>query len=307
LRHFFEHVLKYDTIPNMSNAFGQKTTYNTSDLLYPAVVRYINERMSTLPKEKADRIIYYQSYTDDVVKSANQDYSIPNDYKWIRSEPSYRIKSTLLYAFARIISPIYCRCFLHMRLVNRKVLDKCKNTGLCLFANHTQPIGDAMLPVWINRGRRIYVIVSPANLGIPGVGKLLPYLGALPASGKIKDMLSLNRAVFQRLSEKHCLVVYPEAHVWPYYTRIRPFSSASFIYPVTANVPAYCMTTTYQKSRFGKKPCATVYIDGPFYPSVNGSRKEQADDLRIQIAECMERRSKQSTCEYIRYIQGEKQ
>jgi len=240
-----------------------------------------------------------------VVESADQNYSLPDDYVWIHSQISYRIKSSILYALAKVISPIYCRCFLHMRLVNRKILDQCTDTGFCLFANHTQPIGDAMLPVWLNHKRRISVIVHPSNLGIPVIGKLIPYLGALPASGKIKDMRALNQAVFQRLSEKHCLVIYPEAHVWPYYTQIRPFSSASFVYPVTANVPSYCMTTTYQKRRFGEKPKATVYIDGPFYPSVNGSRKERADNLRMQIAECMEKRSAHSTYEYIHYIQGE--
>ncbi len=255
-----------------------------------------------MSKKCGNRIIYYQSFSDDVVESTDQTYQLPDDYVWVHPERSHRIKSTILYALTKVISPIYCRCFLHMRVVNRKLLDQCRDTGFCLYANHTQPIGDAMLPVWVNRGRRIYVIVSPANLGIPVIGKLIPYLGALPTSGKIKDMRALHQAIFQRLSEKQCLVVYPEAHVWPYYTGIRPFSSVSFSYPAAANVPVYCMTTTYQKRRFGKTPRTTVYIDGPFFSLSNGSRKEQAESLRAQVYDCMEKRSRQSSYEYICYV-----
>lgn len=260
--------------------------------------------MAFMAKEKKKRIVYFQSYEDDVVESSDQQYVVPDDYAWICEGWKFKAVSTLMYGLIRILSPIYCRGFLHMRIVNKELLDQNIDGGCCLFANHTQPVGDALLPVWINRRRRIYVIVSPANLGIPVIGKAIPYLGALPATGRIQDLRKLNQAIKQRLKEKQCLVVYPEAHVWPYYTGVRPFSEASFLYPVAENVPAYCMTTTYQKRRFGKKPRATVYIDGPFFPLQEGSKRDRANDLRRQVYECMQNRSRSSTYEYIQYVKG---
>lgn len=258
-----------------------------------------------MPRENRDRMVYYHSFGDDVVESGDQQHTVPDDYVWVREDKAFRVISAFLYGLAGFLSPVYCRCFLHMRIVNKELLDQYTDGGCCLFANHTQPIGDALLPVWVNRKRRIYVIVSPANLGIPVIGKAIPYLGALPATGRMQDLRKLNRAITQRLQEKQCLVVYPEAHVWPYYTDIRPFEKASFLYPVSENVPTYCMTTTYQKRRFGKKPRATVYIDGPFFPLQEGSRRERAMDLQMQVYECMKKRSQSSDYEYIRYVEGE--
>lgn len=40
-----------------------------------------------------------------------------------------------------------------------------------------------------------------------------------------------NNAIEARLSKKHPIVICPEAHVWEYYTRIRPFADTSFRFP----------------------------------------------------------------------------
>lgn len=248
-------------------------------------------------------IVYYQSFDDDVVESYNQQYSLSEDYVWVRDDLVYRFISKVLYGLARALAPVYCRCFLHMRVNNKQLLDQHAG-GCCLYANHTQPVGDALLPVWVNRRRRIDVIVSPANLGIPVIGKALPYLGALPATGRIQDIRKLNQAIAYQLQKGHCLVVYPEAHVWPYFTGVRPYSSVSFIYPIRENVPTYCMTTTYQKRRMGSKPRATVWLDGPFYPTEEGTLSEKAENLRQQVHDCMTMRSQSSNYEYICYQKG---
>lgn len=108
-------------------------------------------------------------------------------------------------------------------------------------------------------------------------------------------------AIERRIDHHHPIVVYPEAHIWPYYTKIRPFKSTSFRYPIKYDVPAYCFTTTYQKRKFSKKPKITVYVDGPFYPKQDLHGKEQEIELRNQVYNCMVERSKNSTYEYYKY------
>ena len=59
-------------------------------------------------------------------------------------------------------------------------------------------------------------------------------------------LIAFNEAVDKRLAQKNCLVIYPEAHVWPYYTGIRKFPAGdkSFKYAVRNKLPIFTMTTT---------------------------------------------------------------
>lgn len=174
--------------------------------------------------------------------------------------------------------------------------------GCMLFCNHTQPVGDAFTPARAMFPQRTYVLVSPANLGIPVIGRLLPSLGALPIPDDVRGMRQLKRAVSRRLGEGACVVVYPEAHVWPYYTGIRPFPATSFAFAVDNEVPVYCLTSTYQRPRLGARPKTTAFLDGPFLAPEGASRRQAREALRDAVYDSMVRRSAESTYDYVRYV-----
>ena len=109
-------------------------------------------------------------------------------------------------------------------------------------------------------------------------------------------------AIETHIKRKHPITIYPEAHIWPYYTKIRPFKAVSFKYPVQYKKPTFCMTNTYQS--YGKnndKVKMVTYIDGPFFPKDGLSLQEQKHDLRNQVYNCMVERSKNSNIEVIKY------
>ena len=81
------------------------------------------------------------------------------------------------------------------------------------------------------------------------MGKLFLITYDLKKPGQ--NYTELYDAIKKRIEQKKCVVIYPEAHVWEYYTKIRPFPSTSFKFPVNCDVPAFCMTTTYYKRKFG--------------------------------------------------------
>ncbi len=247
-----------------------------------------------------DKIRYYRSFDQDFSETADQNYQLPEDYRWIRKDIPFRILSALTYGIALIVSSVYCRLFLHVRFRGAKKLRKEKG-GVFLYGNHTQPVGDVFDPALACFPKRIYTLASPANYAIPIVGKLLPYLGALPIGPTIRGMKELTAAIETRLNQNCCIVIYPEAHVWEYCTMIRPFSETAFKFPVKHKKPVYAMTATYQKRRFGKKPAITIYIDGPFFPE-DGTPKEQARSLFQQVYDAMQQRSAVNNCEYIRYL-----
>lgn len=126
-------------------------------------------------------------------------------------------------------------------------------------------------------------------------------LGALPIPDTIKNMKEFIQAIETRINQKKCVVIYPESHVWPYYTNIRPFNNGAFKFQVNQNAPAFCITTTYYKRKFGKKPGIKVYVDGPFMVDESLNKKQNIEKLSKEIHECMTNRSKESTYEYVEY------
>ncbi len=246
---------------------------------------------------KNKKILYYESLQDDFFDDGKE-HKLHEGYKWVRCDFLSRFLSLFIYALALFFSNIYCRLFLHIKIVGAKKVRKEKQ-GFFLYGNHTQPVGDVFNPALACFPKRIYTVVSAANMDLAVIGKVLTYLGALPIPDTISGMREFQKAIEYRINTGHPVIIYPEAHVWEYYTGIRPFGATSFKYPVNLDAPVYCMTTTYQKRKFGKRPKAVIYIDGPF--KAEGSKKEKAEKLCKNVYECMKHRSNQSNCEYIEY------
>ena len=55
------------------------------------------------------KINYYKTFEDDFVQSENQDYVLPDNYKWIHNNIFYRIISNILYVVAYIFGFLYCK------------------------------------------------------------------------------------------------------------------------------------------------------------------------------------------------------
>ena len=247
-------------------------------------------------------VMEYRSFDQDFVEAPDQQYTLPADYSWLRTSRRDRCLSGLIYGAALVFASVYLPLGLHVRIKNRRVLKQAAKTGFFLYGNHTQPIGDVVLPAAAVLPRRIYTVVSPANLSLPVLGKILPYLGALPLPSALSGAKKLQEAMAHHLQGGHPIVIYPEAHVWPYFSGVRPYSEAAFKYPVKFHAPVYCMTTTYQKRRFSKKPRLTLYLDGPFFPDDALPPKAQAAALRDAVYHCMKQRcDDHNDVEYIVY------
>lgn len=250
---------------------------------------------------KADkRIRYYESFEDDFYENKDAPAALPAGYKWVRTDLPFKILSAFIYAAAIVFSSVYCRVFLHVKIVGGKKISKLKS-GVFLYGNHTQPVGDVFDPALAVFPKRIYSIASPANLKLPVIGRLLPYLGALPLSSTLGGIKELNKAIELRIKQKCCIVIYPEAHVWDYCTFIRPFPDSSFKFPIKYGKPVFCATSTYKKSKFFKKPKITIYIDGPFEYDKTENIKKASEKLRDDVFAQMEKRSRESDFQYIEY------
>lgn len=252
------------------------------------------------------KTIFYTSETDEFSTGGITPRSIDEHYRYIDNRPLWCLGRFVSYRLITMpIAYLYCKISLHSTFRNRQVLKAAKGQGCFVYGNHTQQVGDPFLPNLALFPRSVYVIVHPDNVSIPVLGRITPYLGALPLPGNLKAMRNFRDAIRTRIREGNVIVVYPEAHIWPYYTGIRDFPATSLKYPVELDAPCFAMTTTYRKRRFGRKPRTVTYLDGPFYPDKTLPLRSRAQALRDQIHETMVLRSRESDCEYIRYVKKE--
>lgn len=249
-------------------------------------------------------VIYYDDELNDEFSVAQiTPRTIDGTYCYV---PTSSFKAfTHFFWYRMIATPIaffYTKLVFHHTIVGKEKLKAFRDTGYFLYGNHTQDIGDAFIPNMLNLPKNNYVIVHPNNVSMPILGKITPSLGALPLPDDAAAARNFRKAIDTRIAQGHAIVIYPEAHIWPYYTDIRPFSAVSFSYPVKLGVPVFCFTNTYQKRRFGKEPRIVTYIDGPFYADAALPAKERKQALRDRVYHCMCERAKQSDVVKIRYI-----
>lgn len=256
--------------------------------------------------KKQQRVIYYDNELEDEFSSADIQAKIIDEtysYKggWLRKA----IRAIVYHGVGKWIAWICLKVAFGHRIVNKKVLRQVRNKAYFQYGNHTNAVADAIIPTMIHIRRGTYVIVHPNNVSMPVLGKLTPALGAIPLPDTKQAMKNFSRDIREKMEKKKLVTIYPEAHIWPYYTKIRPFRRDSFGYPVQYGVPVICFTNTYQKRRFGKKPRIVTYLDGPFYPDETLSRGEQKEKLRNQVYDAMVRESKHNTVEWITYRKKE--
>lgn len=204
--------------------------------------------------------------------------------------------------FSMPIKVFYQKMKFHLKYVGKEKLRECRKQGYFIYGNHTQPFADTFIPSVANYPQRNFFIVNPENVSMPGMHVLVEMLGAIPIPSDLGGMKNFIKAVEGKIRQGYSVTIYPEAHIWPYYTKIRPFRAVSFQYPVKLDCPVFSLTNTYheRKGRPGRVDIVT-YIDGPFYPDKGLRAKERQQELRDRVWQCMVERSRESDYEHIVY------
>lgn len=241
---------------------------------------------------------YYHDFSDNLVETKNQSKKVPENYKWVKKNPFYIGLGWILFQILKLVGLIYGKFALGLKIIGKRKLKI--DSGYYIFANHTQPLGDVFNPA-LYSVKKPYYICDSSNLGIPILGPILPLVGALPIPESIRGKKKLFDAISYRAKSGNAIIIYPEAHVWPYCTFIRPFETTAFNFPIRDNLPSFTATTIYKKRKFRKKPRTVIKIDGPFYPNYDLEKKERIRALHMEITNQLVKRTQESNIEYIRY------
>ena len=258
---------------------------------------------------KSKKIYYYKDELNDEFSGAKiTPRVIDENYKYIHKNPLWDFSSFLLQnIFSMPIKILYGKLKFRIKYIGKEKLKPYKKEGYFVYVNHTQVFADVFIPSLPMYPKRNHFIVNPENVSMKFLGNSIQLLGAIPIPNNKNGMKNFINAIETHINKGHPITIYPEAHIWPYYTKIRPFKAVSFKYPVQLKTPVYCMTNTYQS--YGKrhdKIKIVTYIDGPFYPNMKLSPKEQQQELRDKVYNQMVERSKNSNIEHIKYIKSNK-
>ena len=256
-----------------------------------------------------NKIIYYEDeLNDEFSKSSIEPRIIDEKYKYVHKNPLWNLCSFVLQNILSVpIKILYAKIKFRIKYIGKEKIKPYKNEGYFIYGNHTQPFADTFIPSIPMYPKRNFLIVNPVNISLKGTGTLVEMLGAMPIPSNKSAMKNFLEAIKQKMNKGYAITIYPEAHIWPYYTKIRPFKDVSFKYPIQLEKPAFCITNTYQS--YGKnndKVKIVSYIDGPFFPDEGLTLKEQQENLRNKIYNQMVERSKNSNIEVIKYEKKEK-
>lgn len=254
-------------------------------------------------KSKHRTLYYEDERNDDFAEIQKKSIDIDANFEFVPKNPLKRLLSFLVYRL--IMTPfafVYCKLKFRYKIVGKEKLKPFRKNGYFLFGNHTLMGGDAFLPNMAVFPKKAYVVVHSANLATFGTKHFILMNGAIPLPTTTGGMRAFLGAISTRIEQGACVVIYPEAHVWPYYTKIRNFGSASFAYPVRTNAPIFTSTVTYKKRKYSEKPRITVYIDGPFFPDETLPPVAAREKLRDEAYYAMSQSAKNSDYEYYTYV-----
>ncbi len=259
---------------------------------------------------KKTRTIYWKDeINDDFDEVGLKRPQVPENYHYKRTNPINNFFSAILYY---LIAKPWLALYLWLKgvkVVGKKNIRKLHGQGAFIFANHVAITDAFKYPSYVFFAhKRVNIIGYPDTLTMPIVRNLARALGylPLPMPGDIRNMVALVDSMKFYIEKKQYILIFPEAHIWPYYTKIRNFHSGSFNYPAKLEAPVLPIVTTWRKSKLSRHPKQTIYILEPIFPNIEKSSSENKEYLYEATLAAMKKCADEANqYEYIKYIKVE--
>lgn len=223
---------------------------------------------------------YFDEEDDDFANTGIDTKLTPDNFDYNPKSKWWRFWKKVSYFLVIPIVSLVEFIILGGYIKNRKVLKQMKKRkeGYFVYSNHTSPVSDCFSVPTLAFPRSAYVVASPDSISIKGLKTFLRFMGVLPLPNSKRTYINFLKAIKDLYSKGNVISIYPEAHIWPKYNKIRHFQDTSFYYPVKLNAPVYVKTAIYKQKRDGKSK-QVLYLDGPFYPNLELDPKEARKDL----------------------------
>ena len=231
-----------------------------------------------------------------------------NKYKYTRGNSFRRFWCNVFY-FCIVHPILHLFCFFfgikkEGRDNLKEYVKKCKEIGKggFIYGNHVSNF-DAFTNQAYVFYKRCNAIGFSDSLANPFLSSIMNACGYFPLPNSIDQYKRFLNSMKELNSKGEHMIIFPEAHIWPYYTKIRPFVDGSFGYPVKFNVPSIPIITVFKKRKFFKKPRRVILIGKYVMPKEDLKPNENKKYVRDEIYKSMcELASKYDQQEYIKYV-----
>lgn len=230
------------------------------------------------------KVRYYSSYNDDFVTTPiAKEKEIKDNYNYLTRGVVFKFFGNLFYyIIAYPIIWLINKIKYGVKVKGKKNLKKIKG-GYIIMGNHSCFFDQCFDSVMVAFPRKNYIVANKGVVEVPVARFLVKTLGALPLPDTPRGLANLNNAIGKIVKKGGCVTIYPEAHLWPYYTGVRSIPPASFHYAIKNDVPVVPVAVTYRyakgKNYLKKKPKVNLTIMEPIYANKDLSSADCKKDM----------------------------
>lgn len=229
---------------------------------------------------------YPKEYDQHMVTSVPvKKVSFDENYSYYKRGLFYKIGRSIVYLLAYTVGYLVCKLKHGIRYVGRKNLKLYKSElkrGCITICNHVFRYDYICIMFGIRPHFQYYPSWNAKLLDKDR--HLVNLTGGIPVPSNLAGLKKFLMAFDRHIKENAWIHFFPEAAMWPYYQRIRPFKKGAFVLAVKHNRPILPMAFRFRNpSKFArifgiKEPLATLYIGKPIYPDT----KIQDKKIRIK-------------------------
>lgn len=235
------------------------------------------------------------------------------NYKKIYKKPNVFTRAFKYIAQKCIALPLlylYDKIYLGVKVKGKKNLRGLKG-GAITISNHVHYVDWSVCPVFLSKQKSVVVVTLKDNFKIPTVRHLCKLYGCLPLAETPSDWVLFYKCIKRSLDEGKIVHLFPEASLWPYYNKLRPFKRGSFYFAVKYNVPIIPYLITFRKPKGIEKlvrraPRLNIIVGEPLYANASLDSKQQIEDLSQRAEQAMQKMLDENpSYEYYRYVSEE--
>lgn len=225
------------------------------------------------------------------------DKNFDENYTFYRNDFLFGIGRAIAYFVAYTVGYFLCYTQNGIRYAGRKNLKKYKSqleNGCITICNHVFHYDYMSIMIGIRPHREFFPAWSSKFLDKDRLAVQLA--GGIPVPRKIAALKKFYYALEQHMKDGTWLHFFPEAAMWPYYQKIRPFKKGAFALADKYNVPILPLAFQFRDPSkvailFGaKEPRATLYFGEPIFSNFDISdRSERIDDFRLRCFRAVEK------------------
>lgn len=212
---------------------------------------------------------------------------VDEQYAYQSSNFCFLLFSNILYyGIAFPVLTILTKICFRLKIEGKENLKQVEG-GAVSISNHVQFLDCAMVGLAWGKRKVVYT-TQEESFQIPFVRKLIRALNAIPIPKSMKNKKAFIQAVHHMLKQGKVVHFYPEAALWPYYTKIRKFKNGAFDFAIKNQVPIVPMVFHFREVKgirkiWKKKPDITLTI----LESMKETEISQLENFKQRVQEKM--------------------